>query len=272
MSYYPAHPHTLFKKIWNTAKNDKSSIRPRLVLAGDALECSDIFKKDCVCYGSCGGQTIIFFFKDFQEHGDEPETCRGAWVTRIVVRFTNVIFELLVKLAMREGVWVQEDQNQDHPKFSKVQKWSNWFHVISHEDSLIFLDIPARLSICALQRWVCSLSGASSSGSTSKEMRSNQASTLGPGDAIKKAPMRLDSQKIGSMVIHHHPESLLCLLCHDLQILSDSKVRRTGHFGQTGCLDRPRLSARTRKEAAAAATWHLGKERCNDNKRYIKKL
>ena len=137
---------------------------------------------------------------------------------------------------------------------------------------MIFLDIPARLSICALQRWLCSLSGASSSGSTSKEMRSNQASTLGPRDAIKKAPMRLDSQKIGSMVIHHHPESLLCWLCHDLQIPSDSKVRRTGHFGQTGCLDRPRLSARTRKEAAAAATWHLGKERCNDNKRYQKNV
>lgn len=222
MSYYPAHPHTLFKKIWNTAKNDKSSIRPRLVLAGDALECSDIFKKDCVCYGSCGGQTIIFFFKDFQEHGDEPETCRGAWVTRIVVRFTNVIFELLVKLAMREGVWVQEDQNQDHPKFSKVQKWSNWFHVISHEDSLIFLDIPARLSICALQRWVCSLSGASSSGSTSKEMRSNQASTLGPGDAIKKAPMRYNEIGLAENRIHGDPSSSRIATVFALSWFTDS--------------------------------------------------
>lgn len=136
---YPAHPHTLFKKIWNTAKNDKSSIRPRLVLAGDALECSDIFKKDCVCYGSCGGQTILFFFKDFQEHGDEPETCRGAWVTRIVVRFTNVIFELLVKLAMREGVWVLRRSGPGSPQ---ILKSSKMIKLISCDFSWGFLDIP----------------------------------------------------------------------------------------------------------------------------------
>lgn len=46
----------------------------------------------------------------------------GAWVILlIVVRFLHVIFELLVKLATGEGVWVQEDHDEDHPKFSKVQ-------------------------------------------------------------------------------------------------------------------------------------------------------